>query len=142
VLPRFQFGILLRLLDPPRYPLLAAPIEGVVRFLDCLSLLAILAAAVLGVLRLRSARPREIGAALGLYAALVPAMTAKGFWSPVYGYCRPLSPLFVLLLAGAGASRGARVWVVALLVCGPVDVRVCAEMATEAWGVLRWLGYG
>jgi hypothetical protein len=69
-------------------------------------------------------------------------MTDIEFWTPPYGYCRPFAPLFVLLLAGDTAGRGRRAWVAAILVCALVDVRVFAEMETQALGVLRWLGLG
>jgi hypothetical protein len=129
-------------LDPPRYPLLGASVERIVRALDALSLLAMMAAAALGILRLRTATPAAIRAALGLHVALLLAITDEVFWTPPYGYCRPFAPLFVLLLAGDAAGRGRRAWVAALLVCALVDVRVLAEMETQVLGVLRWLGLG
>ena len=142
VWPRPELGIVLDAIDPPRYPLLGASVERVVRALDVLSLLAMMAAAVLAVLRMRAAQPGAIRAALGLQVALLLALTEKGFWSSAYGYCRPFAPLFVLLLAtGAGGLRR-RAWLAAILVCALVDLRVSAEMETQALGVLRWLGLG
>ena len=140
--PRPQLGIVMRAIDPPRYPLLGASVERIIRALDTVSLLAMMVAAALGILRLRWAKPAAIRAALGLQVALLLAITDEMFWTPPYGYCRPFAPLFVLLLAGDAAGRGRRAWVAAILVCALVDVRVLAEMETQMLGVLRWLGLG
>jgi hypothetical protein len=142
VWPRPEIGIVMRAIDPPHYPRLGAPVERFVRALDTLALLAMMAAAVLGALRLRAARPRALQIALGLQVALWLAMTQKGFWTPPYGYCRPFAPLFVLLLAGDTVGPGRRTWLAAVVVCALVDVRVAAEMETQVLGVLRWLGLG
>jgi len=139
VWPRPRLGIVMRAFDPPRHPTLGAPVERIIRAFDSLSLLAMMAAAVLGTLRLRMAKPAAIGAALGLEVALLLAITNKVFWSFPSGYCRPFAPLFVLLLAGDAVGRGRRAWVAAILLCALVDVRVLAEMGTQVWGVLRWL---
>ena len=140
--PRPQLGIAMRAIEPPRYPLLGASVERIIRALDTVSLLAMMAAAALGILRLRWAKPAAIRAALGLQVAFLLAITDEMFWTPPYGYCRPFAPLFVLLLAGDAAGRGRRAWVTAILVCALVDVRVLAEMETQMLGVLRWLGLG
>jgi hypothetical protein len=138
VFPRLQLGILLRVLDPPQYPLLAPHLQAIARALDRLALAATMAAAVIGALRLRATRPDALRFALGLYALLVPAMVHQGFWTAVYGYSRPLAPLFVLLLACAGRARGALAC--AVLVAALVDLRVAAEMQAQLRGVFRWLG--
>lgn len=139
---RPRLGIVMRTIDPPRYPLLGASVERIIRALDTLSLLAMMAAAALGTLRMRTATPAAIRAALGLQVALLLVMTNTEFWTPPYGYCRPFAPLFVLLLAGDAAGRGRRAWMAAILVCALVDVRVSGEMETQVLGVLRWLGLG
>ena len=64
------------------------------------------------------------------------------FWSSPYGYCRPFAPLFMLLLAPDAVGLRRRAWLAAILVCALVDLRVSAEMETQALGVLRWLGLG
>ena len=140
--PPPELGLLLRAIDPPRYPLLGASVERVVRALDTLSLLAMMAAGALALLRLRAPQPGAIRAALGLQAALLLVMADKEFWNPPYGYCRPFAPLFVLLLASCAMGRSRRAWLAAILVCALVDLRVLAEMETQALGVLRWLGLG
>ncbi len=139
--PRPQLGIVMRVIDPPRYPLLGASVARIVRTLDVFSLLAMMAAAALGFLRMRTRGPAAIRAALGLQVVLLLAMTDKGFWIPPYGYCRPFAPLFVLLLAPDNAGLGRRAWLAAILVCALVDARVMAEMETQGLGVLRWLGW-
>jgi HAMP domain-containing protein len=139
--PRPQLGIVMRVIDLPRYPLLGASVARIVRTLDVFSLLAMMGAAALGFARMRTRGPAAIRAALGLQVVLLLAMTDKGFWTPPYGYCRPFAPLFVLLLAPDAAGLGRRAWLAAILVCALVDARVMAEMETQGLGVLRWLGW-
>ncbi len=142
MLPKAQLGFLARALDPPAYPQLGGALEQAVRALDVLALLAMGVAAALALLRLRTWRPAAPEAALGLYAALLLGISNKDFWTTPYGYSRPFAPLFVLLLAGDVRRRSRRAWVCAAGACALVDVRVAAEMKTQAAGVLRWLGIG
>ena len=55
-----------------------------------------------------------------------------------FGYTRPLAPLFVLLLAGDGMPAGYGALARAALVSILVDLRLCAEIKAQAFGVLRW----
>jgi hypothetical protein len=139
-IPRLELGVLVRALDPPHYPLLGAPLERIVRLLDSLALAATMAAAAIGIVRFR-VWPREVGIALGLYAALLLSMTNPIFWTDPYGYSRSFAPIFVLVLAGS-ARLGGRSLAVAGVVCGVADLRVLAEMETQVVGVARWLGVG
>lgn len=139
VFPSLRPGVLLRLFDPPHYPLLAPNVERVVRCLDSLSLAAMVAAVFLAIRRIPGLRPRELAAALALFVALFLAMTDPGFWSGAYSYCRAFAPLFVILLAGS-VPRRPRELIAKILVCALVDLRVSAEMETQIQGVFRWFG--
>jgi hypothetical protein len=50
--------------------------------------------------------------------------------------------LFAPLPAGDAVGPRRRVWMAAIPICPLVDVRVSAEMETQALGVPRWLGWG
>ena len=140
VWPVPRLGIAMLAIHPVRYPLLGAAVERLVRGLDSLALGAMMGAAALGLMRLRREKAAAIRAALALQVALMLAiMTQESFWIPAYGYARPFAPLFVWLLAGEAAGRASKA---AILVCALVDLRVLAEMETQAVGVLRWLGWG
>lgn len=138
VFPRPELGILLRALDPPRYAL-AAPFETIVRALDFLSLVAMMAAAAMAALRLRMKQPGPLRAALGLHAGFLLAMTNKYFWTTPFGYSRPFAPLFVLLLAGSGIGSGRGALMRATLVSALVDLRLFTEIKSQVLGVLHWL---
>ncbi len=139
-IPQLEFGVLERALDPPRYPLLGTPVERMVRLLDSVALAATMAAAAIGVVRMR-VWPRAVAIALGLYTALLLLMTNPQFWIDPYGYCRCFAPIFALILAGS-AGLGGRALAVASAVCALADLRLCAAMETQALGVARWLGAG
>lgn len=138
LLPTPQIGVLQRALHPPLYPNLAPAVQRIVQTLDVLSLLATAALAILALFLVRSIRPDPQRAALALFAAFLLAVSNIGFWTTPYGYGRPFAPLFALLLAtDAVSSRRARLLFLLLLAC--IDLRVAAEMKTQALGVLRWL---
>ena len=139
-IPQLELGVLVRAMDPPRYPLLGAPVERMVRLLDSLALAATMAAATIGMVRIR-VWPRAVGIALALYAALLLSMTNPKFWIDPYGYSRAFAPIFALVLAGS-AGLGRRALAVAIVVSVAADLRVGAEMETQVAGVARWLGVG
>ena len=139
-IPQLELGVLVRALDPPRYPLLGASVERIVRLLDSLALAAMMAAATIGMVRIR-VWPRAVGIALGLYVALLLLMTNPKFWIDPYGYSRSFAPILVLVLAGS-ARLGGRALAVASVLCVVADLRVLAEMETQVVGVARWLGVG
>ena len=135
--PQPGLGIVVQVLHPERYPLLGAAVERLIRALDRLALVALAGAAVLAVLRLRRiGEAVAVRAALALQVVLLLALKPGLFWIEPYGYGRVFAPLFVLLLAGGGR----RAWRAAILVCALVDIRVLAELETQALGVLRRLG--
>jgi len=136
--PKLKAGILLRTFDPPSYPRLAVGMQGVARGLDIVALVATLLTVAAGILLLRKMQPLALRAAFLLYLGLLIAATDKDFWNTPYGYTRPLAPLFVLVLVAGGARRWWILPSVALL-AALVDLRVCAEMQTQAMGVMRVL---
>ena len=140
VVPHYRLGILERLYDAPAYPALGVTTGELVRWLDRLSLLGVVVAFALAVVWLWRVKPVETATALGFFAMLVPAMTTKGFWTPVYGYSRPISPMLVLLLA-AGLPRPGAAVLLALACCAAIDLRVSAEMLTQFLGVWNWIGH-
>jgi hypothetical protein len=135
--PQPKAGILLRTIDPPRYPHLAAGVQDLVRALDLVALLATLLTVIAGVLLLRWMRPLAMRIAFILYLGLLIAATDKNFWDTPYGYTRAIVPLFVLPLVAA--ASGPRRWILSCvaLLAALVDLRVCAEMQPQAMGVLR-----
>ncbi len=133
-----QFGIVLRLLDPVSYPNLSPQVEIVVRVLDRLALLATMAVTVIGALRWARSRTSALAMALILHVALVLAMTNKYFWNSTYGYSRPITPLFVFLISGAGGQAAGWWWAASIAAAFVVDLRIFAECMTQVLGVLRW----
>jgi len=133
VYPRFRLGILLRALDPPCYPL--PPLkEAIARGLDVVALIGMMAAFVLAALRLRVAPRGALRIALALQLLLLLAMTSKGFWNTPFGYARPFGPLFVLLLAGAGARASNGAIAGALAASAAVNLRLAAEIREQVMG--------
>jgi hypothetical protein len=141
VVPRPQLGILMRAIDPPRYPNLSPAFRTLAHLFDRVALGATMGAIILGILRLRRTRPVTLQATLAMYLLSILAMTGKGFWNTPYGYSRPLAPLFVLLLVGDGSSV-ACCGIAATVVCLLVDLRVLTELRTQALQVLRWMTGG
>lgn len=140
--PELKLGVLARALHPPRYPLLAAPVESLVRGLDSAALLSMAVVSVLGFLLLRTGLPPALRFAASAYSALLLGISNQTFWAPPYGYSRPFAPLFVLLLVAVGSAPRRRLWWCALAATLLVDLRVLAETKTQVEGVLRWLGAG
>lgn len=138
--PRLPPGIVSAFLFQDAYSNLSAPIGSLVRVLDRACLLAVLTAAVLGLLQLRADRWRETTLAMCAFAAFVPLLGRPGIWLPVYGYSRLMSPLFLLLLIAYAPKSTGRALAGVLLVCLVVDLRVAAEMWTQCLGVVRWIG--
>jgi hypothetical protein len=132
--PQPRLGILLRALDPPRYPL-PPTLEVIARGLDVLALAGVMAACVMAALRLRGIPKDTLRNALALQMSLLLTMTGKDFWNTSFGYSRPLGPLFVLLLAGVGGRTGSAVVIASAL----VDLRLASEIQSQALGVVRWI---
>ena len=139
--PQPKVGILLRTFDPPNYPHLVVGVQGVARGLDFIALMATLLTVAAGILLVRKMQPLALRAAFLLFLGLLIAATDKDFWNTPYGYTRPIAPLFVLVLVAGG---GRRRWVLPCIALLPalVDLRVCAEIETQAMGVLRFLTGG
>jgi hypothetical protein len=129
-MPRLEWGILGRALDPPQYGL-RPDLEAWAHRFDVTALLAMFAAAVLALARLHKAPRGPIRTALGLHAALLFALTNKDFWITAFGYSRPFAPLYVLLM---GPSLGPAAFLSAL-----VDLRLYVEIKAQVLGVLHWL---
>jgi hypothetical protein len=140
--PHASAGMLMRTVDPPRHLQLATGVQGLVRALDFVALLATLLTIAAGIALLRKMRPPAIGAAFLLYLGLVLAATDKDFWNTPYGYTRPIAPVFLLPLVAAGSIR--QRWVLPAVAVLPalVDLRILGEMETLAVGVLRFLTLG
>ncbi len=133
-----QFGIVLRALDPVSYPDLSPVVQFIVRVLDLLALLATMAVTVIAALRWRCAQPPALALAVILHVAFVLAMTNKYFWDTPYGYSRPLTPLFVFLMAGVAGKPAGWWWGGAIAAAALVDLRILAEYQSQVLGVLRW----
>jgi hypothetical protein len=139
--PHANAGILMRAVDPPRHPQLAATVQDLARALDLVALLATMLTIAAGIALLRKMRPPAIGAAFLLYLGLVLAATDKDFWNTPYGYTRPIVPVFLLPLVAAGSIQ--KRWVLPAVAVLPalVDLRILGEMQTQAMGVLRFLAH-
>lgn len=137
-IPRPQLGILLRALDPPRYPL-PPVLELLARGLDVLALVGMMAAGVMAALRLRGTPRGALRIALALQLLLLLAMTNKHFWDTPFGYGRPFGPLFVLLLAAVGARAGSAALAGAAVVSALVDLRLASEVRLQVLGILGWI---
>jgi hypothetical protein len=136
-IPKPTAGILLRVADPLSYPLLGQNLQFAVRVLDWAALGSTIALTALAILLLRKMRPLMFQAAIVLYVGLLAAATDQGFWKTPYGYARPIAPLFVLLLAGAGGLARKRLLFAVALLLGLLDLRIGAEMQPQLMGVLR-----
>jgi hypothetical protein len=139
--PKLRLGVALAFVSPADYPNLSASVEILVRLLDRVCLLGIMSATILGALRLRAAKWEETTLALGVFTALVPALSSRGVWLSPYGYSRLISPLFVLLLVAYGAKLRGPAFAAAVTVCLMVDLRLSAEVLTQFLGILHWLGW-
>jgi len=138
--PQLPPGIVSAFLFQEAYPNLSASVASFVRVMDRACLLAVVTAAVLGLLQFRAGRRSETTLVLCAYAAFIPLLGWPGIWIPVYGYSRLISPLFLLLLATYGAKLRGPAFASVLVACVVVDLRVSAEMLTQFLGVLSWLG--
>jgi hypothetical protein len=127
-----------RALDPPVYGL-AAPLETIARGIDALALAATIAAAVISMVRLRKTPTAALRAVLCFQVFFMFFMTNKLFWNTPFGYSRPIAPLFVLLIAGAGMGPNFGAILRGALVSGLVDLRLFTEIKAEVLGVLHWL---
>jgi hypothetical protein len=137
VIPEARLGIVLRMFDPLAYPDFTPLVRTTARALDVLALASTAAAAILAALRLRSAQPPELKTALALHCLMVLVLTDPNIWINAYSFSRPLAPLFVFLLAGDARTPPAMP--MAVTVTSLVDLRVLAEVQSQASGVVRWL---
>ena len=138
VVPHLGLGIVQRALDPPKYGL-AAPLETIARGIDGLALAATVAAAVMSMVLLRKTPSPALRAVLCIQVFFMIFMTNKLFWNTPFGYSRPIAPLFVLLIAGAGMGPNFGAVLRGVLLCVLVDLRLFTEIKTEVLGVLHWL---
>jgi hypothetical protein len=138
--PTLRLGVVLAFVTPHDYPNLASAVVRFVQVLDRICYIGVVAAAVLGALQLRAAKWSETTLALAAFAAVVPALSIRGLWLPVYGYSRLLSPLFLQLVVACAGKKHGPSFAAALAVNLALDLRVSAEMLTQFLGVLRWLG--
>jgi hypothetical protein len=136
----WQFGILSRALHPLPYPYTPGLLL-LAHVFDWIALAATAAAAVMGLLRLRTTRSESLRAVLGLHAVLLFVLIQNFFWVTPFGYARPLAPLFVLLLVGDGRPAGYRALARAALVSMLVDLRLFTEIKAQVFGILhRFVG--
>ena len=133
-----DFQLFQTIYNPPHYPL-SPLLDTIARWGDALSLIAILLAAVLAILFLRT-RPRDpLALAAILFAILIFLLTGNGYWNDVNGYARVLSPLLVLVALGSMARESGVRWWVGLIPVILVDLRLSMEFAGAAGGVVRGL---
>jgi hypothetical protein len=141
-IPRPTAGILLRTVRPLPYPLLERSAQSVARTLDVISLCATMILVILGILLLRKMRPMALRVGMVLFLALFAAATDQGFWITPYGYARPIAPLFVLVLAASAGSLHRRLVPGVAVLLGLLDLRILAEIESQAMGVMRMLAGG
>lgn len=138
VVPHLGLGIVERALDPPKYGL-SAQLETIARGIDGIALAATVAAAVMSLVRLRKTPTAALRAVLCIQVFFMIFMTNKLFWNTPFGYSRPIAPLFVLLIAGAGMGPNFGAVFRGVLLCVMVDLRLFTEIKAEVLGVLHWL---
>ncbi len=127
-------GILMKLFMPESYPF-GPSLTLFVQALDVVALLALFAALVLAAWSLRRwPFGLEQWVAAG-FLLLFLAVSTPGFWTSAYNYARVFSPLLLVVLLPA-VKRGAVLWLVPVLL---LDLRIVAQLAPQAWGVLRGL---
>jgi len=136
VLPSFRLGILIRALNPSRYPL-PHQSEVIAQGLDSLALVGMMAIAVMAVWLLRYTPDLTWKLALGLHVAFLLDMSGPKFWNSPYGYARPFAPLFVLVLA-ASARRGKWALASAAGFTLLIDLRLSTEIYSQVLGVIHW----
>ncbi len=143
VADRIGGGIFFRLLHPPHYPL--SPLfEVIARSGDVISLAAILAAAILAILFLRS-HPRDpVAIAAILFVVMCLMLTEPNYWNDVNGYARVFSPLLLLAGLGSMAQEGGERWLkspwwAGLVPIILVDLRLSIEFTSAAGGIIRGL---
>lgn len=141
-IPHAQAGILMRTVTPLAYPLLGQDARSGARILDAISVVATILLVILSVFLLRKMRPLPLRTATVLFLGLVAMATDRGFWETPYGYARPISPLFVLLLAAASGLERKRLVLVAAVLLALLDLRILAEIQTQAAGALRLIAGG
>jgi hypothetical protein len=138
VVPHLGLGIVQRALDPPKYGL-AASLEMFARGIDALALAATVSAAVFSIVRFRKTPTAALRAVVCFQVFFMFFMTNKLFWNTPFGYSRPIAPLFVLLIAGAGMGPNFGAVLRGALLSGLVDLRLFTEIKAEVLGVLHWL---
>jgi hypothetical protein len=137
---RARGGIVVMALHPPRYGL-APPLETIARALDSLGLAAVMAAIVMGVLRLRKIQPGALRWALGLHVGLLLALTDPRFWTDPFGYSRLATPLLLLLLVGAGPGPAIGALLRATLLSVLLDIRLGVQIKSQVASIPNWLSH-
>ncbi len=133
----FQYplaGMAIKLFEPQPYPF-APRLTALVQVLDGMALAGFLAASLLALWSLRR-RPLGLEQWLTLaFLMLVFALGRPTYWDNVYNYARPLSPLLFLMSLPAVTGRAR--WALAPILL--IDLRIAAQCAPQAWGILRAL---
>lgn len=139
VSPKPKLGILSALFQTVDYPNLSGQVESVVHVLDTLSRAGVIVAVLLAALQLLRIKWGEMWIALAATAAFVPFLSLPSLWLSAYSYSRPISPLFVLMLAACGARLSGPTFTVAMVACLMIDLRISAEVLTQVLGILSWM---
>ena len=125
-------GIVLRLFRPVHYPF-DALVNRTVQCADALALCAFLAILAAGLWYLRRFPWDAEQCAIASGIALVLATSTPIFFTNVYGYARPYSPLIFFVTLRLLRSRVA--W--ALVPLSLLALRVCIQMMPQAIGIVR-----
>jgi hypothetical protein len=127
-------GIIMKLFQPEPYPF-GVLINRLIQAVDVVALCGFIVVLGLAVWSLRRWPPGlEQWGMLG-FLALAVAFSTPSYWSNVYNYARPFSPL-VFLVASRGLSGGSA-WVFAPVLL--IDLRIAVQLAPQAFGILRGL---
>ena len=126
-------GMVMKLFSPAAYPL--GRLTVVVQALDEIALVGCIVAVVAAILSLRR-RPLRLEEWISLaFLIMVVVLGRPVFWDSAYNYARPLAPL--LLVGSLPAILGPARW--ALLPILLIDLRIAAQWAPQAVGILRGL---
>lgn len=132
-----QGGLWTALWQPLPYPTLPPTLRLAARALDATALSGMMATLLYGAWCVRRGTPGLGRHLLAVHVVFALALLSPEFWSSAYGFGRAMGPLFTGLLA-VQTSRPRLAAAAALLAL--IDLRILAEYAGQAQGVLRWLG--
>jgi hypothetical protein len=127
-------GMAMKLFAPEAYPF-SQRLTVLVQAVDEIALAGCLAAVLAAIVSLRH-RPLRLEQWLSFaFLILVFAFGRPSYWNNVYNYARPISPL--LLVVSLPAIAGRARWALAPILL--IDLRIAAQWAPQAWGILRGL---